>query len=689
MKLQYVSRAIVFLAFVHLAYAQTRFSPPPTKQIPTRDTIFGVVITDFYRWLEDKDNPEVKEWSKAQHNYTIEYIKRATKQIPGLHEEIRSYLDRDYVSAPFFKAKREFFYARRQGDQQSKLFTRLDGREQLVFDPMKIDSSGKTAISSFVLNKDANKAAVGVQTRGNEIIRYYFIDTRTGKEIAPPLDNVYSLSWCRDEKFVYVTYRSAEDIKKQVPLKTFLHRIGEETTSDKFLFAPKDAKDFASIWDDEDTDLTFVSEGDFYSNTLKIQKGNSNPLVIFQSDKYRATPLVRNNRVYFFTNYEAPNYKIMVADFENPEFEHWKPLIPEIDVPIENYEVTTDYILVHTKRDVLSQLLVYSLDGKFLKKMELPELGNIGSMSYHKETNCVYISLMTFTSPSKLYKLDGKSLKWTFVFQDKSPINTDQIESKQVFYTSKDGTKIPMFIVYKKGLKLDGNNPTLLYGYGGFNVGMSPHYVGVTASFVNRGGVYAVACLRGGDEYGENWHRQGMLFNKQNVFDDFISAAEYLIAEKYTNPQKLAIKGGSNGGLLIGAVVTQRPDLFCAGICGVPLLDMIRYHKFLIARYWIPEYGDPDKEADFRNLLKYSPYHNVRIGLSIPTLLIKAGENDTRVDPLHAKKFAALLQNSEWQTNPILLYIDFESGHGSGQSIEQQVNNIEIEWQWLMNQLGM
>lgn len=672
-----------------LAYSQTPFLPPTTKRIPTQDTLFGIVITDFYRWLEEKDNPEVKEWSKAQHSYTVEYINKTTKRIPGLHEEIRSYLDRDYVSAPFFKAKREFFYARRQGEQQSKLFTRLGGHEKLVFDPMKIDSSGKTAISSLVLNKDANKAAIGVQTRGNEIIRYYFVDTKTGKEIAPPLDNVYSLSWCRNEKFVYVTYRSAEDIKKQLPLKTFLHRIGEEPINDKFLFAPKDAKDFASIWDDEDSDLTFTSEGDFYSNTLKVQKGNSNTLVIFQSDKYRATPLVRNNRIYFFTNYDAPNYKIMVTDFEHPEFEHWKPLIPEMDVPIENYTVTNDYILVHTKRDVLSQLLVYSLDGKFFKQMELPELGNIGSMSYHKETNSVYISLMTFTSPSKLFKLDGKSLEWTFVFQDKSPINTDQIESKQVFYTSKDGTKIPMFIVYKKGLKLDGNNPTLLYGYGGFNVGMSPHYIGVTASFVNRGGVYAVACLRGGDEYGEKWHRQGMLMNKQNVFDDFISAAEYLISEKYTNPRKLAIKGGSNGGLLIGAVVTQRPDLFRAGICGVPLLDMIRYHKFLIARYWIPEYGDPDKEADFRNLLKYSPYHNVRVGLNIPTLLIKAGENDTRVDPLHAKKFAALLQNSEWQKNPILLYIDFESGHGSGQSIEQQVNNIEIEWQWLMNQLGM
>ncbi len=689
MKALLVSIAIIYLAIVQWGMSQTKFSPPPTKRILTRDTLYGVVITDFYRWLENKDNPEVKEWSKAQHSYTLDYINKSTKPIPGLHDEIRSYLDRDYISAPYFKANREFFFARKKGDQQSKLFTRLNGKEKLIFDPIKIDSSGKTAISNFAFNKDASKGAIGVQTRGNEIVKYYFIDTKTGREFAPPLDNVYSLSWCRNEQYVYVTYRSAEDIKKQVPLKTFLHRIGEDPTQDKFLLSPKDAKDFATIWDDEDTDLTFTSEGDFYSNTLKIQKGNSNPVVIFQNNKYRASPLVHNGKIYFFTNYESPNYKIMVTDFEHPKFEDWKPLIPEMDVPMESYSVTSNYILVHVKRDVLSQLLLYSLEGKFLQQLKLPELGNIGSMAYHKETNSVYISLMTFTSPSKLFKLDGKTLQWTFVFQDKSPITTDEIESKQMFYTSKDSTRVPMFIIYKKGLKLDGNNPTLLYGYGGFNVGMTPHYIGVTASFINRGGVYAIACLRGGDEYGENWHRQGMLKNKQNVFDDFISAAEYLITQKYTSPEKLAIKGGSNGGLLVGAVVTQRPDLFKAGICGVPLLDMIRYHKFLIARYWIPEYGDPDKEDDFRYLLKYSPYHNVRIGLNTPTLLIKAGENDTRVDPLHAKKFAALLQNLEWQTNPILLYIDFESGHGSGQSIEQQVNNIEIEWQWLMNQLGM
>jgi prolyl oligopeptidase len=310
-------------------------------------------------------------------------------------------------------------------------------------------------------------------------------------------------------------------------------------------------------------------------------------------------------------------------------------------------------------------------------------------MSYHKQSNNIYVSLSTFQSPAKLYRLDGKTLKWTFIYQDKPAIDTKNIESKQVFYKSKDGTRVPMFIIYKKGLKLDGNNPALLYGYGGFNVGMGPSYIGTAASFINRGGVYAIACLRGGNEYGENWHRDGMLMNKQHTFDDFIAAGEYLIKEKYTNKEKLAVKGGSNGGLLIGAVVTQRPDLFKTAICGVPLLDMLRYHKFLIARYWIPEYGDPDKEEDFNNIIKYSPYQNIKAGINYPAILVKAGENDSRVDPLHAKKFAAALQNNPGQKNPVLLYVDFESGHGSGQSTDQMVENIELEWRFVMNELGM
>lgn len=670
--------------------SQEKLSPPPSKKIPIVDTIFNCIITDFYRWLEDKDSPEVKEWSKQQNEFAEKWIETYTRKIPGLSDEIRRYLDRDYVSPPFFKAGREFYFSKKIGEKQNKLYTRYKGKEILIFDPLKIDSSGKTAIVNYVLNKTAEKIAIGVQTKGNEVARYYFFDTKTGKEIAPPLDNVFSLSWCRDNNFVYVTYRSLEDIKFQKPLKTYIHKLSSKISDDVFLFDSKDAKNFSTIWDDENSNLTFISEGDFYTNTLKIvnPRNISDSTVIFSSQEFRANvSVVRNGKIYILTNENAPNFKIMLAQMDNPKFENWKVLVPESKFPIESFVVTTDYIVVREKRDVLSRLVVYDLNGTFIKELQAPEFANVTNIYYDETTNSIYVSLMSFTTPSKVYKLDGKELTWRLIFEDMPPIDTKDIETKQVFYFSKDGTRIPMFICYKKGIKLDGKNPALLYGYGGFNVSMVPHFLGVTASFVNRGGVYAVACLRGGSEYGEEWHKQGMLHNKQNVFDDFIAAAEYLIKEGYTNPTRLAIKGGSNGGLLVGAVATQRPDLFQAVICSVPLLDMIRYHKFLIARYWIPEYGDPDKEEDFRYLLSYSPYHNVKVGVSLPAMLIRAGENDTRVDPLHAKKFTALLQNLPWQKNPVLLLIDFESGHGSGQSTEQQIRNIELEYQWLFSLL--
>ncbi len=672
-------------------FSQSDFNPPPTEKLEVTDTIHNFIITDQYRWLEDKENEKVKSWSEAQHKYTIDYINKTCSEIAGLRDEIRAYIDRDYRSAPFYVGFREFFYSRKKGDKHSKLYTILDNKEILIFDPMKFDSSGLTSQTGLAFTRDGNKFAVGLQLKGNEISDYYIIDTKTGAILGEPIKDLSNFSWTFDEQHAYITERTKEMIEKQIPLRTYLHTIGSNRKDDIFLAAPNDAKDFVSIWDPKEGNVTFISEGDFWSNTLKIRKVGTmdEPKVIYSSDKYKANPNVKNNKIYFYTNYEAPNFKIMVTELNKPEFENWKVFYPEKETVLESYIITSDWVIIKYKKDVLSRLSVYDLSGKFIKILELPELGDVGGISYHEETNTVFVSFNVFDASSKMYKLDGKTLKWEFFYQDKPPIETKDYESKIVYFYSKDSTRIPMFIVHKKGLKLNGNNPALLYGYGGFNAGMGPGYVGITASFINRGGVYAIACIRGGNEYGEKWHQDGMLFKKQNTFDDFAAAAEFLINEKYTNSSKLAVKGGSNGGLLIGAMLTQRPDLFKVAVCAVPLLDMIRYHKFLIARYWIPEYGDPEKKDDFLNLIKYSPYHNIKASFNYPTTLIKAGENDSRVDPLHAKKFTAALRNNPGQKNPILLYIDFESGHGSGQSTEQMVNNIEIEWRFLMNQLGM
>lgn len=671
--------------------AQVQFKPPATEAIPVVDNLHGFQITDNYQWLEDKTDQRVVDWTRAQHNHTLNYLKQTSTPIEGLKEEIAAYIDRDITGPISLQGDRQFFYVKKKGEQQYKLYTRIAEEDILVFDPTTIDPTGLSAITGVTYTKKGDKVAIGIQSKGAEISTYRIVDTKTGKILGEPIEGLRGFTWTKDEKHAYLTVGTKEMLEKQIPLKTYLHKIGSARTKDVFLGAPNDAKNFLSYYDSRYSDLTFITEGDFYSNTVSVKAVGSDGEAreIYSSKEFRANPYAIDDKIYFLTNHEAPNFKLMVADKSKPDFKYWKELIPEKETVLENYIVTDDYLIIQDKKDVVSRLSAYDHNGKFIKEIQLPEIGNVGGLSYHRESNTAYVSLSTFTAPSKIYTLDGSTLEWKLYFEREVPMDTKDIEASIKFYTSKDGTRVPIFVMHKKGVKLDGSNPALLYGYGGFNVGMSPSFIGLAATFVNRGGVYAIACLRGGDEYGEKWHQDGMLENKQNTFDDFIAAAEYLIEEGYTNNEKLACRGGSNGGLLIGAVITQRPDLFQAAICAVPLLDMIRYHKFLIARYWIPEYGDPDVKADFQNILSYSPYHNIRMGLNIPTTMVIAGENDTRVDPLHAKKFVAALQSNPGQINPIMLYMDYDSGHGSGKSTEKQIQDIEAQYGFIMNQLGM
>lgn len=683
--------SIILILFSASIIAQN-FNPPKAKTNAIVDTLHGFYITDNYQWLEDKTNEEVIEWTRNQHDETIEYVNQTCEPIEGLKEEITAYIDRDIVGPISLRGDRQFFTVKKKGDAQSKLFTRIAGKDILIFDPEKIDPSGKSSISRMAFTEKANIAAIGVQSKGAEISTFYIIDTKTGKIKGEPIEGLRGFTWAKDGKHAYITVGTQEMIENQIPIRTYWHKIGNKRSKDKFLLAPEDSKNYVSISDSRYSDISFIIEGDFQSNTIKMRKVGTfdDPVELFSSDEYLAYPEAIDDKLYFFTNYKAPNYKIMIADKDNPGFENWKELYSEKKTVLENYIVTPKNLIIQDKKDVLSRLLLYDPDGNFIREIELPDVGNVSGINYHRESNTIFVSLTTFTSPTKIYKLDGDTFDWELFYEREIPINTDNIEAKIDFYESKDGTKVPIFIIYKKGLELDGNNPALLYGYGGFNIGMSPRFVGLSATFVNRGGVYAIACLRGGDEYGEKWHEDGMQHKKQNTFDDFIAAAEYLIDQKYTNKDMLAIKGGSNGGLLIGAVLTQRPDLFNSAICAVPLLDMIRFHKFLIARYWIPEYGDAETNPeDFEYILTYSPYHNIRQGLNLPTTLVTAGANDTRVDALHAKKFVAALQNNPGQIDPILLYIDYDSGHGSGKSTEQLIEEIEFQWRFIMNQLGM
>ncbi len=690
---------IALLTFVFMQNAQAQFIFPHTEARPVTDTVNGYLLTDPYRWLEDKEDPEVQRWTRAQHDATLNYVNQSCEDIPGLREELQAYIDRDVESPLQLVADRQFFTRRKQGEKQDKLYTIIDGEEKLLFDPEQLDPSGKSSMAGRSFTKDAEKVAVGVQSKGAEIRTYYIIDTQTGEQLGEPVEGLRGFTWTDDEEHAYIWVRTQEMINAQKPIEVRKHKIGSDRSEDVTLLVPEDAKLTASVYDTRYSDLTFYSEGDFYAtHSLRMKQTGSKaePVEIYANQKFRVSPNAIDDRIYFYTNHEAPNFKLMVADKAKPGFGNWKTLVPEReDIVLESYAVTDEHLITIEKKDVLSRMMLRELDsGKLIREIEAPEVGNISYASYNRDVDAIFVGLSTFTSPSKIFRLKPddlakEGLEWELFYQQEVPVETGEIEAKIEFFESKDGARVPLFIVHKKGLKLDGSNPTLLYGYGGFNSGISPSFVGTRAMFINRGGVYAVAGIRGGDEFGEQWHEDGMLHKKQNTFDDFIAAAEYLIAEKYTSTEKLAMEGGSNGGLLVGAVLTQRPDLFKAAICAVPLLDMVRFHKFLIARYWIPEYGDPDNKADLQYILSYSPYHNIRMGVNMPTTLVTAGENDSRVDPLHAKKFVAALQNNPGQRDPILLYINYDSGHGSGQSTEQLIDYYEFRYRFLMCQLGM
>ena len=674
-----------------LAVAAPSFDPPPTSARPVVDVVHGIKLTDPYRWLEDGRSAEVQAWTKRQHEATLAWLETNAPPVAGLHDELTAYFDRDITQPPFFKKSREFFYRTRKGEEQAKVYTRLDGRELLLFDPIALDPSGKTSVGAFVLNRDASRAAVATYSRGSEITDYRIIDTRTGAQIGPLLPGIEAFHWARDERYAFVTPRTKESIERQEPHRCYRHRLGDDAANDELLIAMTDAKDWCSVYEPEEAQVTVFETGDFYSNTIRIRPVGSSaePKTIYTSKEFRASADFRKDRVYFITNDHAPNFKLMAASYDAPEFDRWQVLWPEQDTVLDGVDVTSDWLLIRDKKDVLTRVWVHDLSGKRVRDLPLPELGNVSASAYDIDKNVVYATLSTFTAPGRLYQIDGKSLTWSLLWEDKPPLDTSQIESKLVFYPSKDGTRIPMFLSYRKATKLDGSNPVFLHGYGGFNVGIGPDYVRSWATFINRGGVLADAGIRGGDEYGERWHDAAKFGNKQASFDDFIAAAEWLVREKYTTRERLMVGGGSNGGLLIGAMLTQRPDLFTAALCAVPLLDMVRFHKFLIARFWIAEYGDPDKAEDFAYLLRYSPYHNIREGVSFPPTLVTAGEYDSRVDPLHAKKFVAAVQNHIGQLDPFLLYMDFDSGHGYGKAKEQVIRDREYELRFIFSRLGM
>ena len=686
------SRVLAMLAALGVgACTQALVRVPQTPARPVVETLHGVTLTDRYRWLENGTDPEVVHWTRAQHDATLAWLAANAPPVAGLREELTRLIDRDTTRAPFFRKDREFFLRTRKGEAQPKLYTRLPEGEKLLFDPLADDPSGLTALGPVVPNRDGSKLAVATYARGSEITDYRIVDSRTGEQVGPLVTGVRYFAWARDEHYAYVSPRTAESDARQEPPRCYRHRLGADRATDELLVAMQDAKQWCHVDEPIDTDVTVFETGDFWSNTVRIRPigSTAEPRTIWSSTKERAQTTFRRDRFYARTNAGAANWKVMVGSYERPEAKDWQVLVPEQETVLEDFDVTGEWVLVLDKKDVLSRLVVYDRSGARVRELEVPLSGNVAGLRYDVDADRVYANVASFTAPSRAYAIDGRSLDWKLLWEDDPPLDTSRIVVKRVFVPAKDGARIPAFVLHRDDLRLDGDNPTLVYGYGGFDSGIAPFYVGSFHAFISRGGVFVDAGIRGGDEYGDRWHRQGMLGSKQNTFDDFVAVTEWLIAEKYTKPSRLAMWGGSNGGLTVGAVLTQRPDLYAASIAQVPLLDMLRYHRFLIGRAWIPEYGDPDQADDFRWLLAYSPYHNVRHGVNLPPTLVTAGEYDSRVDPVHAKKFVAAVQSNPGQVSPFLLYVDYDSGHGYGKPRAKVIEDRELEFRFLMHALGM
>ncbi len=647
-----------------------------------------IIVQDDYRWLEDVKSPETISWMKAQSDFFNNYIKDTQKE--KIKTRYRKLFNYEKYSTPFKKGG-YYFYSKNDGLQAHSVFYRvkkIGDTPEVVLDSNKMSKDGTVSVAGKYFNHDATLMAYGVSVGGTDNQTYYVKDLKNNKLLDDKLTNIrYSnIAWKKDSSgFYYSKYPDPKTVKKEDKNyynKVYYHALGTTEDKDILIYEDKENKTnaFAPIvTDDGKYLLIYVWQGTDPNNRLLIREENTKNQFKDLFTKKASYDLIGNinDKFYILTNLDAPNKKVVTFDIDKNFFSNENikltTIIEETKNNIVSILFTNKNIVVNYLEDVHATLKRFDLNGKYLSDIKLPAPGSV-SLSGDLNESQLFLSFTSFTYPNVVFEYNFTADKLETVFKSNLDFDPTKFESKQIFYTSKDGTKVSMFIVYKKGIKLDGTNPTLLYGYGGFNITLDPWFSTIRVLWMENGGVFAVANLRGGGEYGEKWHKAGMKENKQNVFDDFYAAAHYLIDNKYTNSKKLAIMGGSNGGLLVATAMTQEPNLFGAVVCQVPLTDMLRFHKFLVGHYWIPEYGNAENsKKEFDYLHKYSPYHNVK-NINYPSTLIITGDSDDRVAPLHARKFAAIVQKNNKSDNPILLKVNWKSGHGHGQSTEQIIN---------------
>ncbi len=676
-----MKKVIYSFVFLLPVVVTAQLQYPTTKKTEVVEDYHGTKIADPYRWLEDDRSEETKQWVTEQNKVTFGYLDKISYRADWLKrlEEINNY---PKYSSP--SRKHEYFYfSKNDGLQNQSILYRqkgLDGKPEVVLDPNKFSADGTTGLGAFSLSKDGKYAVVGKTKGGSDWRTYYVMDMKTLKYLPDSLEwvKVSGASW-QGDGFFYSRYPSPEKGKelstKNENHQVYYHKVGTSQDKDVLVYEdPINAQRFHNVFTDENERFVLLN----ISDRGKAKDGNALWYYDSKSADKKFKPIVKeagdydysfidevNGKFIMSTNDGALNQKVILMDPANPQKGNWKTIIDEKPENISSITTAGGKIFITYLKDVTSRVYVYDFNGKLEREVELPALGTASGFGGERNDKFVFYTFTSITFPPTIYRYDIATGKSTVFRKPEVKFNPEDFVTEQVFYPSKDGTKIPMFITYKKGTEKNGKNPTILYAYGGFNISSNPSFSPSRITWLEQGGIFCIANIRGGSEYGEKWHEAGMRNKKQNVFDDFIAAGEFLVDKKYTSSSHLAIQGGSNGGLLVGAVINQKPDLFKVAIPQVGVMDMLRFQKFTIGWNWVAEYGSSDNEADFKNLITYSPIHNIKPGLNYPATIITTADHDDRVVPAHSFKYAATLQEHYKGANPTLIRIDVNSGHGA------------------------
>lgn len=683
-----------------------RMSYPETKKIDHVDDLHGTKVPDPYRWLEDdvRQSKDVAAWVEAQNKVTFAHLE-GIPQRDAIRQRITELWNYEKYGVPF-KAGQRYCYFKNDGLQnQSVLYQldRLDGDPRVLIDPNSWSKDGTVALASTSFSDDGKYLAYSVAEAGSDWNTWRVLDADSGKLLSDELKWVKfsGVSWTNDSRgFFYSRYdepkEGAEFQSLNKNQKVFYHRLGTPQSADVLVYKRPDQPDWgfqATVTEDGRYLIitTWKGTDDKYRVAYKdLQEPYGMPIDLIDHFENEYSFLGNEGPVFYFqTDLNAPRKRVIAIDTHRPQPENFRELIPEAQETLSGVNIVGNQFVATYLKDAKTQVKLFRLDGSFVREVQFPGIGSAAGFGGRREHTETFYSFSSFATPASIYRYDLLTGESTLVRQTKVKFNPDDYEVQQVFYNSKDGTRVPMFLAYKKGLKKDGANPTLLYGYGGFSISQVPSFSVSRLAWMEMGGVFAMANLRGGGEYGEEWHKAGTKLKKQNVFDDFITAAEWLVANKYTQPAKLAIQGGSNGGLLVGACMAQRPDLFGACLPAVGVMDMLRFHKFTAGRFWVDDYGSADNPEEFKAILVYSPYHNLKPGKKYPATLVTTADTDDRVVPGHSFKFAAALQAAQAGDAPTLIRIETRAGHGAGKPTSKIIEEVSDQWAFLVKNLGM